>query len=114
MGVGILDKAMDYFKVQRQQIRLQLIGLIAKILSHLLGYIVMTIMVGLVIFFSGLGFGFYLNELLDSDYLGFFIVAVFFLIITIVVIVLSRSQIIQGWMEEAILNSSRLEDEEES
>ena len=70
--------------------------LIIEFLSLFMAYFSSTLlMIGFIlisVLFLSLGLGLYLNALLESQYLGFFIVALAFLLSFVVIIVIRKSQ----------------------
>lgn len=102
----LIDKLTEFAKIKGEQIKLEVMGHVAKFMAHLITFLLLS--------FIGLFFGFfvmltlavYLNSVLNSFYLGYLIVTGFLLILLIIIILMLRSGKAQRWLESVILKMS--------
>ncbi|GAB4232038.1 MAG: hypothetical protein Tsb0034_04670 [Ekhidna sp.] len=109
----ILTNITEYIEIKTEQIKLRLIGKIAKLFS---GLISLTVIFGLGMFFL-LFFSFasanLINHHLDSVHLGYWIVGSFYFLMMAIVFLLVKTKRLQGWLEDLIVKLSEKEDEKE-
>ncbi len=107
----------DYLRVKFELFKLDISEHLANILAQMIAYIVILLMSALVLGFASMGVSFLLNDLLDSDYLGFFITAGFYFLILIIVFILLKSGKLKAIFEDKLvgqidLDKKKLQDEE--
>ena len=99
----LLDKLQEYLKVKGDQLKLEVMGQTAKVLSYTIIFIFTGLIALFFGFFIGLAFAVYLNEVFDSQYLGYFIISGAILLILVVLLILLKTGKIQRWIEVVIL-----------
>lgn len=88
---GYIDTRLELFKIEIKE-------WIAKILSNLIYFLILLMLILVILIFISMSAGFYLNQILESNFWGFGIVASFYLLIVILFILNSKKNI-------AIINS---------
>lgn len=102
----LIDKITEYVKVKGEQIKLEVMGHVARILAHAITFILLGL-IGLFFgFFVMLTLSVYLNVVLESEYLGYLIVTGFLFIILTIIVLLLKSGKAQRWLESLILKMS--------
>ena len=102
----LVNRITEYIKVKGQQIKLEVISHVSRLLSHVL-VVGFLILLGLfLIFFLSFGLSAYLNEILESSFLGYFVIGAVYLLALIVIGLLARTGRIQRWIEALILKAS--------
>lgn len=97
-----------------QQIKLELVGHMAKLMGHVLVVVMLAFLGLFFVLFLSFALGALLNELLQSAYWGYFIVAGAYFLVFIIIALLAKSGHIQRWIEAAILKASdQIETEDE-
>jgi len=110
---GLVGRITEYVKLKIQQIKLELVGHMARLISQLLVMFFLVLLGLFMVFFLSFALGAFLNEVLASNYMGYLIVAGFYFISFFIVGMLAKSGRIQGWLEAAILRASdQIETEE--
>lgn len=92
--------AEDYSKSSFELLKLQTIDKLSHVFSVLASRIVLVIVVALFALFLNLGLAFWIGEMIGSIYNGFFIIAGFYSLITIIVFYYKKS-----WIEEPVRNT---------
>ena len=113
MFSSIVSRLTDYIKLKAKQIKLELIHHLAKLLGHLVVLGALVILGFFMMFFLSFALGNYLNEVLNSAFWGYMIVAGGYLVLIIVIGLLMRSGSIQKWIETIILKASEEIDDDE-
>lgn len=110
---SLIGRITEYVKLKIQQIKLELVGHIARLMSQLIVMMLLVLLGLFMILFLSFAAGAFLNEILESSFLGYLIVAGGYFIALLTVGLLAKSGRIQGWLEEAILRASdQIETEE--
>lgn len=110
---GIFDKIGSYLKIKVQQIKLDLIAHVSKLLSHVIALLLLSLFGFFLLFFLSFTLGVFLNEVLCSPYYGFLIVAGIYFILFFILALLAKSGRIQQWIENLIVKASdNLEEDE--
>lgn len=108
-----VNKIQEYIEVKTEQVKLLVMGKVAKGLSGVLVLSLAVLLSFFLLFFLSFGLANVFNEWLDSSYLGYFILCGFYLLLICIVVILARRKIIQGWLEAVFMNAIEKEDEEE-
>lgn len=110
---NVVDKLTEYFQVKIDKIKLDLIAQVSKILANFMALILIGV-VGLFFFiFGSVALGAFLNEALESVYLGYLILCGFYFLMLIAIFILIKTKVIQRWMEALFLSlSENLNDHE--
>ena len=115
MIAGLIERIKEYIKLKIEQIKLEMVGHVARLMSQVIVLFLLVILGLFTLLFLSFALGALLNELLESNYLGFLIIAGIYLIAVLILASLSKSGKVQGWIESAIINASnKLQDEEEN
>jgi hypothetical protein len=110
---GLIGRITEYVKLKVQQIKLELVGHLARLMSQILVMLFLVILGLFMMLFLSFATGAYLNEILESNYLGYLIVAGAYFVAFFIIGVLAKSGRIQSWLEAAILRASdQIESEE--
>ena len=113
MIVGIIERVKEYVKLKVEQIKLQLVGHMARLMSQLIVVGLLITLVLFMILFLSFAASALINELLESNYLGFLIIGAVYFLGVVVLLLLAKSGRIQEWIETAILNASEKINQEE-
>jgi len=109
--VGILnnlvDKVSDLVKVKIDQAKLDLQGKAAFIISKVIAFLVIYLFAASTYLFLMMGLAFLINDWLNSSFLGFILIGAFSFVLTICVLLASKT----GWFPQA-LEESILKEEE--
>lgn len=81
---SLLDRATDYGKTAYELVKLELVDTTCDKISSFLPSVLVIATLGCVLFFINIGAAYWLGEALGSLYYGFFAVAGFNLIVTLV------------------------------
>lgn len=114
MIVGLIERIKEYVKLKVEQIKLHLVGHMARLMSQLIVVGLLIALALFMFFFLSFALASLLNDLLESNYFGHLIVAGGYFIAIVILIILAKTGHIQEWIETAILNASdKLNQEEE-
>ncbi|XOV92889.1 MAG: phage holin family protein [Bacteroidota bacterium] len=109
----LLDKLTEYIKLKGEKLKLDIIAQVSRILAHVIAFLFLGIIAFFLFIFLSLAVGAFLNELLESTYLGHLIVAGVYLVVLIVIFLLLRTNRIQNWLESVFINISENIDTDE-
>ena len=101
----------EYIKVRIELLKLDLAEQISKLLAQVVAYVVILIILGLVVSFFSMGIAYLINEQLQSNYLGFIIVAAFHSSILIAIFVLLRTGKLKQLFESILTSKDEDSDE---
>lgn len=111
----ILDRISDYFRLKLEKMKLELIAQVSRLLAHFIAFLFIGLIAFFFFTFLSLALGAFLNQLLQSPYLGYLIVAGIYLLVLILVFYLLKTRRLQNWLEIAFLQfSESLSEQEES
>jgi tetrahydromethanopterin S-methyltransferase subunit B len=96
----LFEKIEDYTKTTIELTKLNTIDKSADVLSSLISRLIVFIAVGMFVLLLNFGLAFWIGEILGNSYYGFFIVAVFYLIVAIILNAKRTS-----WLKMPISNS---------
>lgn len=80
----LIDKVSEYVRVRKELAILQTVDKGSQLFANLLSGILVIIFALLAFLFGSFALGFYLSEILGNTYIGFLIVAGFYLLIAII------------------------------
>ncbi len=89
LPVRMVQRAIGNFKQEIQDKINAILGNFLMLLS-----IVIVVLISLL--FASAGLGLYLNEVLESNYLGFFLVAIFYLFLAAVLSIVKKNKAAKG------------------
>lgn len=108
----LFNKIVEYFELKVRELKLKTIQTASSILTILVLIITLSSFAFLFILFGSLALSSILNDLLNSTYLGYVLVACIYLLLILMMIVLFRRGIINKWLQTVILKSlNKTEDE---
>ena len=106
MLTTLINRLTEYIKVKRQQIKLEVISHVSKLLSHILVVSFLALLGLFLILFLSFGLSAYLNEVLESAFWGYFITGGVYLLVLIIIGLLAKTGRFQRWVEMFILKAS--------
>ncbi len=107
-----VEKVKEYADLRLQLLKLEIMEKLAKGVAKLSVILIAVLFAFLTILFLGLMLGFYLNELLNSTYLGFAIITGCFAILFLGVL-FAGSHIIETPLINTIIKQTQANEEEE-
>ncbi len=90
---GLFDRAKDYVNTSIELKKLGVIQSVVKTVGSVVNGLVLLIVSIFFLMFLSIAVGLYLGELLDSMYLGFFLVTLFYLVLAILVGLMGKNYI---------------------
>ena len=111
----VIDNVIEFVEVKTEQIKLKIIARVAKMLSGVIAISVSLLFGFFFLFFLSYAFAEMLNDILESSYLGFLLIAGVYLLVIVITILLVKSRKLQRWIENFIvkLEEARHEQEED-
>ncbi len=106
----LIEKLEEYLKVKGEQLKLELMGHTAKVLSYAVTFSLVALIALFLFFFIYLTLAVYLNSVLNSEFYGYLIVSGIILLKLLILVLLLKSGRIQKWIESIIVKIG--EDEE--
>lgn len=103
---NLLDKLSAYIQLKGEKIKLDIIAQVSKLLAHFVAFLLVGLIGFFFFIFGSIALGAFLNELLESVYYGYLILAAFYLVLMLVIFLLIRTKKIQKWMEAFFINLS--------
>lgn len=101
--IKILDKITEYLQVRGEQLKLEIMVRLAKILSIVIVFLMLALMGFVFLIIAGIALSEYLNDVMSSQFWGYVIVSGFILLVIIIIGLLLKSGKIQSWLENVIL-----------
>ena len=108
-----ISKLKEYVDVKTEQIKLLVLARMASVLSNVISLSIVLLFSFFMIFFVSFALANLFNEIFESTYLGYLLISAGYLLVIILVLILMKSGIIQGWIESAVLRATEKEDNEE-
>lgn len=102
----IIDKLTEYLKVKGDQLKLEVMGQVARILAHVIVFLLISLLFLFFGLFFMLSLAVVLNFALNSEYLGYVIVTGILLILLVIIAFMLKSGKVQKWFETLILKIS--------
>lgn len=109
----VINNITEYIEIKTEQLKLRIVTKLAKMLSGVISLSFLMATGLFFMFFLSFAVGFLLNDVLESTYLGFFIIAGFYLLIIILILILVKTKKIQGWFEQIIIKAAEKGDEQD-
>jgi len=103
---SLIDKVTDFVRLKGEQLRLELMSKLARTVAYIIIGFLILLFAFFLIFFLGLALAAYLNQVLESNYLGYLIVAGIVLIKMIIVLILLKTGYLHMKLEAVILKVS--------
>ena len=89
----LIESATDYSKTSYELVKLRIIDKVADVVSTLIPQAIVFLILMSCLLFLNLGVAFYLGEIFGNIFYGFFVVALFYGIVGLVVHFFMRNQI---------------------
>ena len=99
---NILGTLRSYLQLRLQLLKYELIIYTRKIVAVIVTLLLLFLCLGMSLFFASLALAYYLNTLLENEYIGFLLVAAAYFVLGIVVILLRRSCRFRRRVEKSI------------
>lgn len=96
----LVESAENYAKTTYELVKLKIVDKTSDIISSLIPHSIVFIIIATFLLFCNLGIVFWLGEVLGEIYLGFFVVAAFYILIAIVL-----RFFMHNWLKKKINNS---------
>jgi len=113
MLTALINRITEYIKIKTEQIKLEIIGHSARLLSHVLVVGFLVILGLFFLFFISFGLSAYFNQLFNSTFLGYLTVAGLYLLVIVLISILARTGKIQNWIEATIVKAMDEMEEDE-
>src|SRR4051812_44601806 len=84
---GLIDNAKGYVETRIQMAKVEVLEKASNIIATLFILLILAFMLSMMLIFASLALGNYLNSLFNSTYIGFAIMALFFFILVILLVV---------------------------
>lgn len=102
----LLDKLSEYIRLKGEKLKLEIIAQVSRLLAHFVAFL----MIGLISFFMftflSIAAGAYLNTLFESSYLGYLVLAGFYLLCLVILLIFLKSNRMQQWLEVLFIRFS--------
>ena len=108
-----IDNIQEYLEIKAESIKLRILIQLTKTFSGIISISVILLLGFFLLFFLSFAVAILLNDALNSEFLGYFILCGFYLLIIILVLILAQKGVIQGWFESIILTLTKKEDEKD-
>ncbi len=82
---ALFEKTTDYAKVSYEVFKLKTLDKASDIVSSIVQNTIVFVFIGLFLIFVNLGIAFWLGEILNKTYYGFFAVAAFYMVVAVVI-----------------------------
>ena len=102
---------ITYVNAKVELLKLNAIGFATRLLSSLLKLLVVGSLISAVLLFLGMGLAFWVGDLFDKQYVGFFIVGGLFILITLFVILVWKAMVKSAIMRFVVQIFENEEDE---
>lgn len=102
----IIDRLNEYVKIKVENIKLEVTAQVAKVLSHVIVFLLITLVAFFFGFFLMIMLAEILNNVFDSNFLGYLSVTVILFVLLILLGIMLKTGKIQKWLETLILKLS--------
>lgn len=100
----LLEKIEAYGKTSFELYKCQAIATSSEVISNLAAKLVFIVLIMLALFMINIGVAFWIGDLLNKTYYGFFVVALFYIIVGVVCYLLRR-ELIKTPISNSIIKS---------
>ena len=108
----IKNRISEYVQIKLELLKLEITEHVASILAQAIAHIVILLTSGFVISLLSFGLSLYLNEVLGSNFAGFFITAGIFLLVLLIISLLLKSGKLKSFFEVIILTNTKKNEDE--
>ena len=102
----VLDKLTEYLRLKGEAIKLDIISQVSVLLAHVVAFLFLGVIAFFLFIFLSIALSAYLNQVLESFYLGYLIIAGGYLVILVIIFLLLRTRKIQNWLESVFIRIS--------
>ncbi|MBV6646356.1 MAG: hypothetical protein KI790_12955 [Cyclobacteriaceae bacterium] len=99
----LIDKITEYLKLKGDQVKVEAMGHVARVLSVVITYGIIAFIGGFLLFFLSITVAVCLNHLLESTFLGYLIMSGLLFLLVIVLLLVHKTGSLQRWLEGLIL-----------
>lgn len=108
----IIDKLKEYVDTRLRLAKLVAIEKSASVVAEVVAILIISVFLLLAFLFVSLALGFYISELLGNSYSGFFIVALFYFLVALVVFLI-KGNILERSIVNTIIRKTFKEESKE-
>jgi uncharacterized membrane protein len=109
----LVETVTDYAKVRIDLLKVDLIERISGLAALIITFLIIFMLGLFLMAFASLTFGSFLNEVMESSYLGYLIITVFYVILLTIVVFVLKSGKLQGFLETIVAESMQTSEEDE-
>lgn len=95
----IVDSLTSFLKERFDLMKVDIVEKISGAISRIISFFILFLVLLFVIGFASISLGTYLNESLDSNFLGYFIITIFYIIIFFGLFIFSKSGKLKNLIE---------------
>jgi len=88
---GILERIKEYIATQFDFLKEQIKEIISDLIAEVIVFIWLTVLLLFLVFFTSIAAAFYINSVTETQYLGFFIVSGFYILVFIFFLIFKKS-----------------------
>lgn len=111
---SIIKRLTEYVHIKIEQLKLKVIGSVSRLLANILAFSAIAVLVVFFVFFLSLSVGAFLNARLASPFSGYLIVAGFYFLVIVILLLLTRTHKVRNWFENLFIRIIDNEDESEA
>ncbi|MFD1629613.1 phage holin family protein [Pseudopedobacter beijingensis] len=108
----IIDKLKEYVDTRLRLAKLVAIEKSSSAIAEIIAILIISVFLLLAFLFVSLALGFYISELLGNSYSGFFIVALFYFLVALVVFLI-KGNVLERTIVNTIIKKTFKEDSKE-
>ncbi|MEM8895957.1 MAG: phage holin family protein [Bacteroidota bacterium] len=109
----LLETVSEYVKVKVDLLKVDLIERISGLAALIITFVIVFMLALFLLAFASLTLGSFLNQVLDSQYLGYLIVTAFYVLLLTAVIIFLRSGRLQALLEKIVAESMQTSADDE-
>ena len=107
----LVNNLTEYIEVKTEQIKLKLIGRVAKLFANLIVLSTLALLAFFMMFFISFALANMLNDYYQNTYIGYWIIASFYLVLMVFIFILLKTKSLQRFFEKVILKMAEKDDE---
>jgi hypothetical protein len=109
----LIETVTDYIKVRIDLLKVDLIERISGLAALIITFLVIFMLGLFLMAFASLTLASFLNEVLQSNYLGYLIITTFYVILLSIVVFVLRSGKLQSFLETIVAESMQTSEDDE-
>ena len=106
---NVIDNVFELIQIKLERLKLKAQGQIAFVLGKVVGALLVALFLALSLVFLSTGVALWLNDLWESQFLGFIAMGIFYVLMLIIGIMVMRSKRFAQAIEDAILENRKKE-----